>query len=110
MSCLSFCFHDCWVLNANAHRSSDPGAGIPVIHVELVAALTGIVSESTLLSPPPIGPVWGIKEGQMACLTSSWHRFSNGVSAFREPRVSRKYSAFDRFSSCSVPRSLSEKR
>ena len=80
-------------LNANAHRSDAASVAAPTIHVRAKPSATGYVSESTLLSPPPVGPVCGSRLEQISRYVSRRANLSNSVSCPLLVSVSQWYSS-----------------
>src|SRR5690606_6079443 len=74
------------------------------------SSATGYVSASTLLSPPPVGPVWGSKFGQSSRSERRRAKRSNSVSWLRLVSVSRWYSNRERSKTGRSSTTVSEKR
>ena len=80
-----------FALKANAHRSLSALLPTPWYHRRDISSETGYVSASTLLSPPPVGPVWGRRFGQSSRSANRRPKCSNSISCFRLVRVSSWY-------------------
>src|SRR5713101_191043 len=94
-------------LNANAHLSVAAADPTPTYHAYVRESATGYVSESTLLSPPPVGPVCGSKFGHNSRCASCLANSAKAASWFRLVSVSRWYSSRP-LSSAGEPSSFSE--
>ena len=66
----------------------------PTYQASAKSRLTGNVSVSTLLSPPPVGPVCGRRFGQTVRSQNRRANCSNAVSLLRLVKVERWYSRF----------------